>query len=591
MEKHISRLTVEEKELERNILAEYSEDEVQKHIEHLSTLIRRAGSDDEWKAATYINDRMEEYGIDGEIHEFDAYIGLPVNAELEILSPLVKALPCLPRIFIPPTSPGGIEAELTLVFGKGLEEDYVGVDARGKIVLLVTPPHRAGAAESARIAYEKGALAQIQVTSGKARAINLEQIRYAWGNPTPETMDKISGIPVITICGEDSSYLVELIKQGRVVARMKADAWRGYKKIRVPIGTLRGENEPEKYVILGGHYCSWFTGVTDNAAANSMTLEIARILAKHRKDLSRSVKFAWWSGHEQGTYAGSTWYVDTFWGDIRSNAIAYLANDGLGRRGSSGYRPKNTEEIRIFHEMLARELLGSEVKSIRVTKSGDQSFWGMGLPSLTGEPPFFMDEEGVWYSHTAEDTLDKLDHTLLFPFFKMNTITILRICNSLVFPFEFVTAADIFTKGFGDLQKDGENVLDLSPVITQAEELRGNTEKLNKAIERTLFAFEKNPKDPRAVDKCEKINACLMQLSRILIPILSTKSGKYGQDPRGTQFKPIPLLQKMSEVNAMDVEREEDKALRTALLRERNKVSDALALANFISGNLLSVLG
>ncbi|MFB3883809.1 MAG: M28 family peptidase [Thermodesulfobacteriota bacterium] len=590
MEKRLFRITAEEKKLEKEVLAEYSRGNVENHIEYLVTLTRRAGTEDELKAARYIRDRLEEYGVEAVIHEVDAYISQPGDGEFEVRSPVLRTIPCLPRTFIPPTPPDGIEAEIIPISGNGLEDDYQGVDVSGKIVLLVAPPYRSGRAETVSIAHQKGAVAQIQVTPGKTRAINLGQVRYTWGNPTPDTMDKISKIPVITIWNEDGKYLAELARKGPVVAKIKANAPRGYRKIRVPVGAIQGMKEPEKYVILGGHYCSWFRGVTDNAAANSMMLEIARILSKHRKVLRRGVRFAWWSGHEQGTYAGSTWYADHFWGDIRDHAIAYLVNDGLGRKGSSGYQPKNTEEVRTFHEMLTKELLGLDVKSTRVTKSGDQSFWGIGVPSITGEPPFSMDVEGVWYSHTAEDTEDKLDVELLAPFFKMNTVAILRFCNSLVLPFEFVTVADMFTKGLRDLQKDHASVLDLSPVLSQTEELRKNAEDLNKKIVKTLSAFEKNGRNPRMADKFRRINACLMQLSRILIPILAMKAGKYGQDPWGTKFRPIPSLQQVADVKAMDAQGELYKASATALLRERNKLSDALSLANFILGHTLDVL-
>jgi hypothetical protein len=587
MEKHMFRLTAEEKELEKKVMAEYSIDEVQKHIKYLTTFFRRAGTEDELKAAKYIKDRLDEYGIEGEILEIDAYISQPGNAELEILSPVQKSLPCLPRTFIPPTPPDGLEAELIAISGNGLEEDYRGVDARGKIVLLPAPPYRSGRADSVLIAQEKGAVAQIQVTPGE-RSISLGQVRFTWGNPTPDTMDKISKIPVITICNEDGKYLAELIKKGRVVVRLNANAWRGYKKIRVPMGTLRGMEEPEKYVILGGHYCSWFAGVTDNSAGNSLALEIARIFSKNRKHLNRSVKFLWWSGHEQGTYAGSTWYVDNFWEDIRDNAVAYLVNDGLGRKGSSGYQPKNTEEIRTFHEMVIKDVLGLEVKSMRVTKGGDQSFWGMGLPSLTGEQDLSADVNAIWYSHTAEDTMDKLDMDLLSPFFKVTAVSILRLCNSLVLPFEFVTVAEIFKKGLKDLQKGFQSVLDLNSVMTQVEAFGKKAETLDKKIEKNLLAYGKKANTAVNQGKFKEINICLMQLSRILIPVLSSKAGKYGQDPWGTKFKPIPPLHQLEKLSSMDADSEEYKALCTSLLRERNKLSDALSLADLILTNTLN---
>lgn len=61
-------------ERERIILAEYSDKEVRKHLEYLTTLNRIAGTEDERKAAQYIKSKLDEYGVDSEIYEFDAYI-------------------------------------------------------------------------------------------------------------------------------------------------------------------------------------------------------------------------------------------------------------------------------------------------------------------------------------------------------------------------------------------------------------------------------------------------------------------------------------------------------------------------------------
>jgi hypothetical protein len=58
MEKQISWVENKEKELEKKVLAEYSSDEVRKHLEYLTTLIRRAGTDDELKAAKYIKSKL-----------------------------------------------------------------------------------------------------------------------------------------------------------------------------------------------------------------------------------------------------------------------------------------------------------------------------------------------------------------------------------------------------------------------------------------------------------------------------------------------------------------------------------------------------
>jgi hypothetical protein len=171
MEKHISWVEAEEKELEKKVLSEYSRDEIRKHLEYLTTLIRRAGTEDELKAANYIKARLDEYGVDSEIYEFDAYISLPGEATLELLSPVQKSFPCLSGVFITPTPPEGLEAELIYLGERGNEE----MDVRGKVVLLIGT--RESRNEAARLAREKGAAAQVHVTPGKTRTFIAVQPR------------------------------------------------------------------------------------------------------------------------------------------------------------------------------------------------------------------------------------------------------------------------------------------------------------------------------------------------------------------------------------------------------------------------------
>ncbi len=601
MNKHIAWLDTKEKELEKKILAAYSSDNVKKHLEFFTTLTRRPGTEDELKAAKYIKSKLDEYGIEAEIYEFDAYVGHVGDAKLDILSPVQRSFPSEPRAFTAPTPPGGIEGEL-ISMGRGLPEDYQGVDVKGKIVLIQPGGLAAARMPASQLAEEKGAVAQIHIADGKSRDIHMGQIRYTWGNPTPDTIHRVPQSPLISICNEDGRYLIELTKKGRVVARIKTDARRGYTKVREPIGTLRGVKEPENFVLFGGHYCSWYKGATDNAAANSMLLEMARIFSEHRRSLGRSIKFAWWTCHEQGTYAGSTWYVDNFWDDIRDHAVAYLVVDGLGRGDLPGFIPKyietrNSEEIRKFNEMLLKKLFGLEVRSKRLNKSGDQSFWGMGFPSFFGKPDFKAGEDAivkgapVWYSHTPEDTLDKVDLEHLFKIpFRITIVSILRLCNNPILPFEFVSVADAFEKRLNDLQKEGHSVLDLTSLMTQVKGLRRKAASLNQVIKKNLLVLEKGRSDKRVQNKFNEINACLMELSRILMPLLSSKGGKYGQDPIGSRSKPIPGLEPLENLNSFDSESEEYKAWYTSLLRERNKLSDAFNSANHLLDQTLSVI-
>jgi len=591
MAKHIAWTEPEAKQLEQDIFSEYDPGRIRKHIEYLTTLRRIAGTEDELKAAQYIKRCLDEYQVASEIHEFDAYISQPGKAALEILAPVQKSIACLPRIFITSTPPEGVEAELVSV-GKGSDEDYQKVTVRGKIVLVEPGPH-AGRVLAAQKAESEGAAAQVQITRAKAGAIGMGQARYVWGNPTPDTLDKVPKTAAVAVGYDDGRYLQQLAQKGPLRVRLKAQAWRGFKKIRVPVGCIPGRTEPEKFFLLAGHYCSWFIGATDNSAADALMLEMARIFSKYRQRLKRSVRIAWWSGHEQGTYAGSTWYLDTFWDDIRDHAIAYLAMDGIGRIASSGFDPQNTEEIRKFYEAVIKDTLGLDTRSKRVPKIGDQSYLGIGIPSFTGKPGFTPQQKAaefdpVWYGHTAEDTLDKLDMDLIAIPFKVNTASILRLCNNPVLPFDFISVAEKFKTALDDIRQANSPAVDLSAIFTALEKFQDKVTVLHAKIEDLLTENEKNPNRHGPGDAFQKVNTTLMALGRILMPVLATKAGRYGQDPMGTPFKPIPILQPLLELNAMAPDTEAYQALRTLLARARNELSDTLHSANRLLDDFLN---
>ncbi len=58
----------------------------------------------------------------------------------------------------------------------------------------------------------------------------------------------------------------------------------------------------------------------------------------HRGKLRRSVKVGWWVGHSYGRYAGSTWYCDTFFNDLRKNCVGYMDIDSPGVKGATDLR-------------------------------------------------------------------------------------------------------------------------------------------------------------------------------------------------------------------------------------------------------------
>ena len=146
-------------------------------------------------------------------------------------------------------------------------------------------------------------------------------------------------------------------------------------KCLLPVVEIPGARDPDEFLLVHGHYDSWYEGIGDNATGDAALLELARVLWSLRARLQRSVRIAWWPGHSTGRYAGSTWYADTFADELDERCIAQLDIDSPGCAGATAY-----EEVMWMAEADAlcrssiRDALGASAERVRPLRAGDYSF-------------------------------------------------------------------------------------------------------------------------------------------------------------------------------------------------------------------------
>ncbi|MFQ6014819.1 MAG: M28 family peptidase [Anaerolineae bacterium] len=576
--------------MKEQILDEFSIDRAWEHVLWLTENApqRISGSEDERTAASYFKEKMDEYGLVTQVDVFDGYNSFPVGAELKITSPQEREIDCAVCCHIASTPPQGIQAELVYV-GAGGVDDYVGKDVQGKAVLAeisYAPPRP----EKARIAAAHGAVALILMNWGLPEhgTMPLGAIKGVWGNPTPETMKQIPRMAALGITRRDGEYLRDLCQQAEVRVWLRAEATQEWGPLHQPWGHIPGAVEPEKYLLVAGHFDAWRPGVTDNATGNATKLELARIFAQHRSELRRGILFAFWTGHEIGDMEGSTWFLDNNWEDLNQNCTAYFNVDTVGMKGTTRYIVTSSAELIRFHQGVERELFGKASTRRRLSRTGDQSFLGIGIPSLYGQIHHTPEEIERWHNatlgwwwHSSEDTLDKVDKELFARVMRTYAAYISAFCTAPFLPVEFMSVADELEGRLKELQSQAGHALDLSAVVTKAQELREAASRLDQFVVQEEAAA--------AEEDIQPVNECLMRLSRILTPVSTTVVGKYGQDSYGltAMTKPIPGLYEAGELGTLDSAEEAHKLLLTKLVRERNKVSDALSEARWHIDNLL----
>ncbi|UOK57405.1 M28 family peptidase [Bacillus sp. OVS6] len=146
-------------------------------------------------------------------------------------------------------------------------------------------------------------------------------------------MDQLTKIPVVGITFQDGMKLLERMQKEEIKVVVKTAVQTGIKRVSLPIASIPGK--ADQYILVSGHYDSWHKGATDNAGGNALLLELARIFSNKKGGLTRGIKLAWWPGHSNGRYAGSTWYCDHFWHEINEKCMAHINVDFPGTMGES----------------------------------------------------------------------------------------------------------------------------------------------------------------------------------------------------------------------------------------------------------------
>ncbi|UCD43808.1 MAG: M28 family peptidase, partial [Candidatus Bathyarchaeota archaeon] len=580
-------------DLEREALEEVFKERCWEHVKWFAGVGEKlSGTPSNERAVDYILSALKGYGVEARAPEFQAWLGFPqlFEAEAKVVVPERRDLKC---VALAQCASASVEGELVFVEGGGLE-DYEGLDARGKVVLVdfSKPPARPWKNYVAGVL--KGAVGQIVIShAGPKHALNRGTVKSVWGNPIPENIDDIGRIPVVNVSREDGEYLKRLLEKGPVRVKVKAKGERGFHRTKQPMARIAG-GTPE-FVLLGSHMDAWGAAASCNALGCASTLEAARILKKFQPRLRRGAELLWFQGHETGIMTGSTWYLDNHWDDLNSNCVAYLNNDTTNMIRSTIYTADGDPMIRDFLVSTVKELAEEEGAHFREPpasyfprKYGDQSFYGIGIPSarvhmtFTPEAREEIGAGGGWWYHSEHDTLDKCDPDTLHMAEKAQTLVLLRLCTLPVLPYRIEALADWMLDALQELEGRAEGTLSLKGLVEKTTWFKEQAADLDEATCRLAMRCETDAEGNE--EGVRLANSCMMKVSRTLNPVNYTLRGRYDQDYYGAEYvKPIPILQPVSELVALNPDTTEFKTLNTKLVRARNAVSDALGEAIWVS--------
>src|SRR5262249_37100257 len=352
----------------------------------------------------------------------------------------------LTHAFSPSTE--GLDAEVVDV-GDPSPAELARAGVAGKIALFdsLATPGKAWAAQ------EAGTVGQIFVNMDHLHNMIVTTM---WGTPEPETAWRIARTPCLSVRRTDGERIRRLIREGRGRVRLITRVRTGWTPIPHLTAHLDGTTE-DRFILFSGHVDGWHHGAMDNGTANATMLEVARLLAMRRSALRRGIRLAFWSGHSHGRYAGSAWYADQTWMELHRRCAVHLNIDSTAARGATDYSVLHaTEDGQSFVESVVHDVTGQTARARRFPRAGDQSFWGIGIPSalmsLSGIPKqdtdlsrwmerLFGTAGFPWWWHTREDTIDKIDADVLALDTRVYVAAALRLVGSPVLPLDYARFA------------------------------------------------------------------------------------------------------------------------------------------------------
>lgn len=536
------------------------------------------------KSADMIVERLKALGVPVTVHEPDIYLSIPFDASVTVGGKTMRAKP--PAYSVPTT---GVTAEVAYVpaaysksIGKLFHRNQTVTDMaalKGKIAISegFAFPQKIREFELA------GAVGVIAVNPGID--IHWGICTSIWGTPDLDDLPRKPGIPVVAVNNPDGNELIKLAGTGQTIT-IAAHLEEGWFKQKVPVVEIRGSVEPDKFVLLHGHYDSWDMGVGDNATGDATMLEIARVLSAHAGELKRSVRIAWWPGHSTGRYAGSTWFADHFALDLDANCVAQVNCDSPGCRWATEFKDVSwTKETEGYAKAVIKAVAGLESHGERPHRAGDYSFNNIGISSLLMLSSTMPDELRAakgYYTvggcggniawHTENDTIEIADKDILLRDIKVYCEVIASIADADLLPFDWRAQVAEFGETIAGYQAAAGNAFDFAPAIAATGSLAGILE--------TFYIAAGAGKIPSAT-----ANAVIQRLARILVPINYTSGPRFRHDP-ATPVAPLPTLAPATQLEGMD------KVMlgfaRTQLVRGQNRYIAAMREAQALASAALA---
>ena len=530
--------------------------------------VRPSGSPGENAAIDTIVATLEANGVPVVVHELDAYASDPVSASVTIpgtdfapeaitmaysassagtVGEVVDmgALSDLPRLEVGTGERLVIEGE---DFGADLP------DLTGKVAIVDGQPRNLPT-----IAMERMGAGAIVFINPEERLNDLI-VTSTWGSPSLMNYHRLPAVPVAQIARGAGEELRARMAAGPVELRVETEVATGWKPLRLAVATIEPTGKDSApYVLLGGHIDGWYHGATDEAASNAAMLALALAFHDVRDQLRHGLVVAWWPGHSNARYAGSTWFADEFFTDLRTRGLAYMNIDGVGQMEAKRFGASASEAFQPFAARVVEATQGEAISPSRPGRNSDQAFNGVGLPLIQFNHTRLAEDGGYWWWHTPDDTYDKIDPGTLKTDTDLYADALAEMLAGPRYPVSL--SAQVASLAEAVAARDAAS----GGALGLGEQLGGRMVGLREAAERLDELADAGSVGPL------DLVAVLRPLHRVMYVPLNT----YHPDP-GVGLGPLPGLASARLLSSEDAGSDRRGFAATGLARERNRLVEAV---------------
>jgi Zn-dependent M28 family amino/carboxypeptidase len=415
--------------------------ELMTNLEYLSDRIgpRLTGSDRLKQANDWTAEMFRKYGLEN-VH-LESYTiphaWVRGTAKARILSPTEHPLTIASAAWAPSTK--GVMQGKVVYFDAKTPEDYAKFHGKLKGAIVITqepvplspprpfdpnfiatarmqePPPPVGQPEFPdpfdKFLEEEKKRSDFFVKEGVLAVLRDSNKPHGLLNMTDATFEPFTmgPIPTAFVTGEGYRMIFRMLKNGPVEVELQIANSLSAKPVQVfnTVADLKGAEKPEEMVILGGHLDSWdlATGSTDDGTGSMVVLEAARALAILKVKPKRTIRFALFSGEEEGL-VGSKEYVKAHREELSRISGVLIHDTGTGRVLTIGMHddyPAREQMEKIIAPLDELKLLEP---SMRRTY-GEDSF----SFAEAGVPGFWCVQSIAEYRlthHSQSDTFDKV---------------------------------------------------------------------------------------------------------------------------------------------------------------------------------------